>query len=714
VKFLSHPRNSNQSLGTEAAISLEPRHAALGRSRVESWRCRIGKRAASIVRGVSALSIVLLCAAAAGSSPTYTLIIGTGVELGPIQGLPSILGLVPVNGLITDLNGDGAPDIVIGINGTSPVVYLNNATTSPFQNVQGALIGPIPRPSTPIMTWGAAVAADVNNDGHPDLATAGFNAPNMIYLNNGTSNPFNGVSGIAIGTGDVGGVAPAFGDVNGDGFADMAIPNTNHVPSRLYLTNGAPLTSGGYTTVQIGTDVGYGQDALIADLNGDGKPDLILTYIVASTVATDPTGIAIYLNNGTSDPFGNVTPIRLLVGQSVEAIAVADMNGDGKSDLVASVSNAPVTQNDLYVFLNQGSASQPFASPQALQPDGDLGGGCLGVSVGDVNGDGFPDLLFACTAPSSNAMPAPTNPAIGAIYLNNGTANPFANVAPVDIPTTAQGAYARSAVVGTLVKNGARDILFVESGIVTGGQSGLASYYPTQLDLNPSAQNDSAVCAISKSVEINVLANDTAGPGQSINPSSVTIMTAPQQGTATVDSTTGSVTYQPTTSYSGSDSFQYTVRDGLGAKSNVATVSVRVQPAPVATNDTTTLQSNQSVTINVLSNDTSNGGTLNTASITVVVPPTHGTAAVMNGEVVYTPTSGYSGLDTFQYSVQDNLGTTSNVATVSIDVTAPPHSGGGSLDGLALAGLAAMLAASRFGERTGRIQIRKDRAPRFP
>jgi large repetitive protein len=211
-----------------------------------------------------------------------------------------------------------------------------------------------------------------------------------------------------------------------------------------------------------------------------------------------------------------------------------------------------------------------------------------------------------------------------------------------------------------------------------------------------------------------VLANDTAGPGQSINPSSVTIMTAPQQGTATVDSTTGSVTYQPTTSYSGSDSFQYTVRDGLGAKSNVATVSVRVQPAPVATNDTTTLQSNQSVTINVLSNATSNGGTLNTASITVVVPPTHGTAAVMNGEVVYTPTSGYSGLDTFQYSVQDNLGTTSNVATVSIDVTAPPHSGGGSLDGLALAGLAAMLAASRFGDRTGRSQIHKDRVPRFP
>jgi FG-GAP-like repeat len=328
--------------------------------------------------------------------------------------------------------------------------------------VPGVFVSPPPGPTMAGISWGAVVMADVNADGHPDLAIAGFNAPNMIYLNNGTSNPFNAVSGIAIGTQDVGYV-PAFGDVNGDGFVDMAVANTNHVPSRLYLTQGAPLTSG-YSTVQIGTDVGYGQDVRIADVNGDGKPDLILTYIVASTVATDPTGIAIYLNNGTSDPFTNVTPLRLLVGQSVNAIAVADLNNDGKTDLVAVVSDQTVTQNNLYVFLNTGSPSQPFTNPQALQPDNDLGGGCLGVSVGDVNGDGLPDLLFSCLAPLANASPAPANPAVGAIYLNNGTANPFANVAPVDIPATTQSGYGRSVAVGTLVKNGAPNVLVVDEG----------------------------------------------------------------------------------------------------------------------------------------------------------------------------------------------------------------------------------------------------------
>lgn len=230
--------------------------------------------------------------------------------------------------------------------------------------------------------------ADANGDGKPDLVIGGFNAPNMIYLNDGTATAFNGVGGIPIGTQDVSFI-PALGDVNGDGFPDLAVANSNHVTSRLYLTQGAPLTSGNYTTVQIGTDLGYGQDTKIADVNGDGKPDLILTYTIASTAGTDPTGIAIYLNNGTSNPSGGVTPIRLLLGQSVEAIAVADLNNDGKLGLVATSSDSAVALQILNVFLNTGDSSQPFSSPQTLQSDADTRG-CLGVTVGDADGDSRP------------------------------------------------------------------------------------------------------------------------------------------------------------------------------------------------------------------------------------------------------------------------------------------------------------------------------------
>jgi hypothetical protein len=601
--------------------------------------------------------------AASGSAPTFTLIVGPRTQLGPLAGVPANLVYTPISGTIGDLNGDGAPDIVLGINGAPPAVYFNNRTANPFQNVSGVFASPPPGANQAGISWGAVVIADVNGDGHPDLAIGGFNAPNMIYLNDGTATPFNGVTGIAIGTQDVSFI-PALGDVNGDGFPDLAVANTNHVPSRLYLTQGAPLTSGNYTTVQVGTDLGYGQDTKIADVNGDGKPDLILTYTVASTAVTDPSGIAIYLNNGTSDPFGGVTPLRLLVGQSVDAIAVADLNNDGKPDLAATISDGAVTEKSLDVFLNTGSASQPFSSPQTLQSDDDTAGGCLGVAIGDVNGDSRPDLLVSCLAPLWNASPAPVNPAVGAIYINNGTANPFGNVSPVDIPASQYSGYGRSVAVGTLVANGRPDVLIVDEG---GG-----NYYPTVLDQDPIAQTDSAVGAINTAIPIPLLANDSAAPGQSLNASSVTITTAPQHGTASLNSSDGSVTYQPATGYSGADGFEYIVRDDLGASSHAAAVGITVQPAPVAINDLTTLTANQSVTLNVLSNDTSDGGTLNAASVNIIVAPIHGTVVVKNGQVVYTPTQGYAGVDAFQYSVQDNLGTVSNMATVSLSVQPPP------------------------------------------
>jgi hypothetical protein len=122
-----------------------------------------------------------------------------------------------------------------------------------------------------------------------------------------------------------------------------------------------------------------------------------------------------------------------------------------------------LTQNDLYVFLNTGSSSAPFNGSETLQPDGNLGGGCISIGVADVNGDGLPDLLFGCTPPSPNATPTPANPAVGAIYLNNGTVSPFAGVAPVDIPATPQSNFATGVEAGVLVKDHAPNVLIVDA-----------------------------------------------------------------------------------------------------------------------------------------------------------------------------------------------------------------------------------------------------------
>lgn len=107
---------------------------------------------------------------------------------------------------------------------------------------------------------------------------------------------------------------------------------------------------------------------------------------------------------------------------------------------------------------------------------------------------------------------------------------------------------------------------------------------------------------------------------------------------------------------------------------------------PSGTADTASSNDDQQLTINVLSNDSDADGTLNPASVSVVTPAAHGTVtAGANGALVYTPTSGFAGTDTFSYTVGDDQGATSSPTMVTITVTAaaatPPPSAGGSTGG---------------------------------
>ena len=90
------------------------------------------------------------------------------------------------------------------------------------------------------------------------------------------------------------------------------------------------------------------------------------------------------------------------------------------------------------------------------------------------------------------------------------------------------------------------------------------------------ANNDTAATAIDTPVVINVVANDTATDGN-LDPQSVAIATNPASG-GLVNQFDGTVTYTPSAGFFGTDAFTYTVRDGQGATSNVATVTVTVGP----------------------------------------------------------------------------------------------------------------------------------------
>ena len=168
-----------------------------------------------------------------------------------------------------------------------------------------------------------------------------------------------------------------------------------------------------------------------------------------------------------------------------------------------------------------------------------------------------------------------------------------------------------------------------------------------------------------------VTSNDQDADGDSLT---VSLVTSPQYGQLSLNPD-GSFTYTPISSFTGSDSFQYRVSDGL-AESQVATVTIDVtNQTPVAVGESITLHHSTSATINLLANDTDPDG--DTLSVQISQHPAHGTVVVLaDGEVEYTPTTGYVGSDSFSYVLFDGAGYSPDVQ-VTINVTnTPPQATG--------------------------------------
>ncbi len=169
------------------------------------------------------------------------------------------------------------------------------------------------------------------------------------------------------------------------------------------------------------------------------------------------------------------------------------------------------------------------------------------------------------------------------------------------------------------------------------------------------------------STTIRPLDNDSDVDG-TINPASLTITLQPAFGSLTI-TPGGVLTYTPFSTFSGEDVFRYTVADNLGQQSPEATVVVSSNAAPTAANDAGGTFREEDVLINVAANDRDFDGTLNLASIQIVTQPTRGEAIPQsNGTVRYVPGLGFTGLDSFTYTIADNEGRRSQAATVQLQV----------------------------------------------
>ncbi len=322
-----------------------------------------------------------------------------------------------------DVNGDGLGDLLIGTpdynSGGSGRGLVGIATGSRTNSIYMPWYWFDPGQ----VSFGAAVgtAGDVDGDGFSDILvgspgyTGGVTLEGRVQLFRGAADApapgigwyaRSGVSGSFFGWA----LAPA-GDVNGDGFDDVIASAPNY---SLYAANdgvvvlyyggtSAPTTYSNWYAWGAHTNSGFGTSVCGAgDLNGDGYDDIAVGSPDPSYNGT----VSVWFGGPNGPQFGaaNWTANGYLKSSrfGTSVAAAGDVNADGYADLVVGAPNDngdgggnPGPANEGKAYLYHGSSTGPGAmvwSVQGGQADGNLGNSVGGA--GDVNGDGFDDLVI--------------------------------------------------------------------------------------------------------------------------------------------------------------------------------------------------------------------------------------------------------------------------------------------------------------------------------
>ena len=260
-------------------------------------------------------------------------------------------------------------------------------------------------------------SADLNGDGRSDLVVPASNS--LIVLLNDGNGGFRAPALIAL-TGPVANINPGkvvTTDLNGDHRVDLVVAGYQGLAT--FLGNGDGTFQPGQLVLTSVADVQAG------DLNGDGIPDLAVTFLVGGFLI--PTGANLSVLPGKGDgTFGTATTFNLLFTPWAVP-AIADLNGDGKPDIAVAVGQS------LVVFLNDGHGS--FQAKASTQPWNFAP--C--IAAADFNSDGIPDLVVSGQSVAQDGTS--NGQGLFTVLLGNGDGT-FRTLPVVITPTVGQTVYA--------------------------------------------------------------------------------------------------------------------------------------------------------------------------------------------------------------------------------------------------------------------------------
>ena len=323
---------------------------------------------------------------------------------------------------IGDFNGDGNADVVVANQCSTSACKSGGSVSILLGNGNGTLQAAKNYSSGGYTALSVAIA-DFNNNGTLDLAvtnqcqnTSCQNGSVSVLMGNGDGT-FQSAQSFASGGYETNSVA--IGDFNGDGNPDLVL--TSQCQNSTCQNGGVSVLlgngNGTFQTAQAYSSVGFEADSVaVTDVNGDGRPDLVVSNLCQSASNCDNGFVQTLIGrgNGTFYPAHGYSS----GGQNSYSIVSSDFNGDGNADVV--VANAEGTS------LLLGNGDGTFQTPTPYFPGGTF------IATGDFNGDHKPDVVIA--GGSLSSVTVLLNVATGYRFATTTTLSSSPNPSSVDQP----------------------------------------------------------------------------------------------------------------------------------------------------------------------------------------------------------------------------------------------------------------------------------------
>ncbi|MEW6305980.1 MAG: tandem-95 repeat protein [Verrucomicrobiota bacterium] len=290
---------------------------------------------------------------------------------------------------------------------------------------------------------------DLNGDGRPDLVLANFAGGNVSILRNVTTqlgvNGGSFASRFDLATGP-GANSVVLSDVNGDGLSDLVVANYDNATVSVFRNKSDSAAISFFSRADFAT-ANNPRSVAVEDIDDDGKPDLI--------VANEGSGTISVLRNqnvaGSINQNAFADKIDFVAGSGPTSVAVGDIDGDGRPDIVvANGFNGP-GGNSISILRNTGRTNGITSSSFAIPLNFAAGSGPISVALADVDGNGKLDIAVA-------------NSVSGTISLFENTSTP-GSVAVALAASFGSGITTRSLAFGDVDGDGRPDLVVANQSI---------------------------------------------------------------------------------------------------------------------------------------------------------------------------------------------------------------------------------------------------------